>query len=170
MTGVLIFSLASAQTIDKKASVVTFKAENIKINTVDGTIKGMQGDVRFNKDKPEAAKFDVTVNVNTIKTGINKRDKDLKKENFFHTKKYPHIRFKSDKVEKSGEDYQTTGTLTMKGVSKKVTIPFSVNTQGSSTVLTGHITLNRKDYNIGEDTGTFMIGEEIEITIKCLLK
>lgn len=157
---------ATAQEIDQSASKVMFSIKNIKINTVDGTVKGMKGDVNFDKDNPENARFDVTVDVNTIETGIGKRDEHLKSEDFFEAEKYPTMRFKSGSVKKTADGYATTGTLTVKDVSKKVTIPFTV----SGNTLTGNFTIKRKAYNVGSDVGTFKAGEDVDITIKCTLK
>lgn len=137
----------------------------MKVNTVDGTIKGMKGDIEFNKDKPEKAKFDVSIDVNTIETGIGRRDKHLKNEDFFEVTKYPTISFKSDNVKKTTTGYTSTGTLTIKDVSKKVTIPFTV----SNNTLTGNFSINRKTYHVGESTSSFTVGEDIDIIIKCVL-
>lgn len=154
-----------AQKINTSASKVSFSVSNMKVNTVEGTIKGMKGDVDFNKKDPGKSSFDVSIDVNTIETGIKKRDNHLKNEDFFEVSTYPTISFKSDDVEKTSTGYKTTGTLTIKDVSKRITIPF----KASGNTLKGNFTINRKTYHVGTDVSTFTVGEDIAITIECVL-
>lgn len=162
-----IFSTASlAQKINSAASVVSFSVSNMKVRTVDGTLKGLKGDLSFDKNNVEQANFNVSVDVNTIETGIEKRDKHLKKDDFFDVEKYPTIKFKSNSVKKTSSGYSTTGTITIKDVSKKITIPFKV----LDSTLTGNFSIKRKEYNVGVGTSNFMVGEDIDIVIKCVLE
>lgn len=154
-----------AQKINTGASKVSFSVSNLKVNTVDGTITGMKGDVVFNEAKPEKSSFNVSINVNTIETGIEKRDNHLKNEDFFEVSKYPTISFRSSDVVKTSSGYKTTGTLTIKDVSRKITIPFDV----SGNTLKGNISINRKTYHVGTDVSTFTVGEDIAVTIVCVL-
>ena len=75
----------------------------------------------------------------------------MKSDKYFWVEKYPDIHFKSSKVEKKGDKYQATGTLTMRDVSRTVTLPFDAkkNSDGSY-ALTSSFDINRLDYKIGE--------------------
>ncbi len=164
------FSL-QAQEIDKQASKVEFELTNMLINTVKGTFKGMQGDISFNNDDPTSASFYATVDVATFKTGIKKRDEDMMKEKYFFEEKYPYISFRSEQVIKADAGgYVAIGKLTIKDVTRSVNIPFTVTTKDQFTVLTGKITINRKDYNIGNNTGNMKMGEDVDVTITCVLR
>lgn len=166
LLGTLLSIGTYAQKINKQLSEVTFSVSNMKVNTVEGTIKGMEGIVQLNKHDITQSKFDVTIDVATIQTGIEKRDKHLKNEDFFEISKHPVIGFKSTKIEKDNtESYIATGTLTIKDVSKEVTIPFTV----TDDTIVGKLTIKRKEYHVGMTTGFFSVGEEVDIYIKCAL-
>lgn len=167
------FSIAYSgysQTIDTSQSVVEFAVKNLGFNKVKGTIKGMAGTVVFNPEDLSKAQFNTSIQVATIKTGNKKRDKHLRSEDFFEVEKFPVIRFESQKVEKTAEGYSTTGTLTIKDVSKSVQIPFTVGQSGNKMTLTGTLMINRKAYNVGTDISNFTANEEVNLTIICVIK
>jgi polyisoprenoid-binding protein YceI len=121
------------------------------LGTCDGSFAGPTGEVVFNEKNPESASFDLKIVANTFKTNNNSRDKDMKSEKYFYVEKYPNIHFKSSKVEKKNGKYQAAGTLTIRDVSKTVTLPFEAkkNADGSY-LLTSTFEINRLDYKIGE--------------------
>jgi polyisoprenoid-binding protein YceI len=158
--------IISGQTIDETQSQVSFKISNMWVNTVKGTIKGMQGKLEFDKDNLSAAKFNVCINPATIDTDNEERDADLRSENYFHVEKYPSICFVSKEIIKTEEGYLTRGDLTLHGVTKPIEIPFTFD----GNTLKGTLTIDRFDYNIGEDTGKFMMGSEAELEITCTIQ
>lgn len=153
------------QSLDSENSVVTFSVSNMRLNTVEGTFKGMKGDVNFKPDNIAISSFDVCIEANTIDTGNSKRDQHLKNEDFFEVDKYPSICFQATQIIKTESGYKTIGILSMHGVSETVEIPFTY----SDKELVGNFKVNRFDYNIGEGTGKFMVGKEINIKIVAIL-
>ena len=167
----LSLSISSvAQQIDPTESGVSFSVSNFRVRTVEGSFGGMKGEVQFDKDNLDQSHFDVSIDVQTIHTENNKRDTHLKSEDFFEVATFPTISFASEDITKQGEAYLTSGTLTIKDVSKSIEIPFKVREEGNSTILTGTFSLERKDYHVGEGTSTFMVGNEIEVEISCVVK
>lgn len=140
----------SAQTSRIVSGSTKFSVKFI-LGTCNGTFDAPRGEAVFNEKNPENASFDVRIAANTFKTNNNSRDKDLKSSKYFWVEKYPDIHFKSTKVEKKGDHYQTIGTLTMRDVSKTVTLPFDAkkNADGGYS-LTSSFDVNRLDYKIGE--------------------
>lgn len=159
-----------AQQIDQDQSVVNFSVSNLGINTVKGTISEMEGTVAFNATDLTNSRFDTRVAVKTIHTDNEERDEHLRTEDFFEVETYPAIRFVSSDIKKSGSKYEATGTLTIKDVSKEVTIPFTVEKSGNATTFTGNIKVKRKDYHVGETYGSFMVGSDIKVQIVCVVK
>src|SRR5438552_2650549 len=92
---------------------------------VKGSLSGLKGEIKFDPAKPEAGRFDVSIPVKTINTGIKKRDEDLMNEKYFYELKYPEIIYKSEKISKKNTGYIASGTLTIKGKAKKTNLPFS---------------------------------------------
>lgn len=158
-------SLASAQTINIEKSVVHFKIGSMGFKTVKGTFDGMRGVVVFDPKNLAAARFDVCLDASTVCTGIKKRDEHLRNEDFFEVDRYPHICFQSAEIVKTNDGYKAVGDLVMHGVTRKVEIPFSY----AGGTFQGSLNLKRLDYKVGEDTGTFMVSDEVEITIICYL-
>ncbi len=155
-----------AQSIDGKKSRVEFNIGSFGFMSVDGTIGEMSGIVNFSPTNPKESKFDVCIKASTINTGIKMRDDHLRSEDFFHVEKYPNICFTSKEIKKDGAQYSAKGELDLHGVKKQVVIPFEYN----NGTLTGEFVINRTDYLIGEDTGRFSVGEEVTITVICVLK
>jgi polyisoprenoid-binding protein YceI len=140
----------SAQTSKIVSGSTKFSVKFI-LGTCNGTFDAPRGEAVFNEKSPENASFDVKIATSTFKTNNNSRDKDLKSEKYFWVTKYPDIHFKSSKVEREGDKYQATGTLTMRDVSKTVTLPFEAKKNADGTYsLTSSFDVNRLDYKIGE--------------------
>ena len=146
------------------SSIVTFKIKNAGF-TVDGNFGAASGSVIFDKEQLSGNKIEASINSNTIKTGINARDKHLKKEEFFSVEKFPKIIAKSVSVTKQKNgSYIGVFALTIKGVTKTISIPFSFIENGNTSKLAATFTINRLDYNVGESS--FMMADKVAITIE----
>lgn len=153
------------QKINAEKSTANFKIGNMgSVRTVTGSFKGMEGTVNFNPDNLSSSDFDVCINPATVNTGIETRDKHLQTAGFFDVAKYFTICFKSSEITKTAEGFLTKGKLTMHGVTKEVEIPFSY----SQNVFIGTFKVKRLDYSVG-GSGTFMVGDEAEVIITCVL-
>jgi polyisoprenoid-binding protein YceI len=163
---VLLASLSGfAQGINSGKSEVTFEIGNLGFNTVEGSFKKMSGDIKFDSSDLSNASFDVCIDASTIDTDSRKRDEHLKNEDFFDVEKYPKICFVSESIVKSNKLYLAKGRLTMHGVTKQIEMLFTYEDEAFS----GSITVNRYDYNLGSQTSKFMVSEEVEVKIVCVL-
>ena len=142
---------------------VSFSIKNFGIGT-KGTFKGLRGTIKWDVANPAASSFNVSVDVNTVNTGITSRDSHLKKEEYFDVAKYPTLNFVSSTVSKTSEGYSVTGNLTIKGTTKQVVIPFTVTTAGNGYLFEGNFTLDRRDYKVGG--GSMVLGNEVKVTLK----
>ncbi|KXX68379.1 YceI family protein [Flammeovirga sp. SJP92] len=161
----LFISKGYAQEINTSASKIDFTISNFKVNSVEGFFNGMSGSIQFDENDLSSSEFNVCIDASTVNTDNEKRDDHLKNEDFFDVEKYPKICFTSDEVVKNGNKYITKGNLTLHGVTKEVSIPFVKN--GSN--LEGKLEIKRLDYDLGKGTGTFTVGDEVEIKITCVL-
>jgi len=160
-----LLSSLSAQSISKEQSYVAFELTSFGVNKVKGTFKGMEGEITFSAEEPGNGIFSVCIDPATVNSGIELRDKHLKEEDYFDVAAYPSICFQSKRINKTSSGYQTTGTLTMHGVSKEVSIPFTLTNK----TLKGTFTIDRTDYGVGPKSG-FSIEKEVELTIVCALE
>jgi len=136
---------------------------DIKFSTkgASGTLTGLKGTINFDTADLANSRFDVTVDVNTINTGLGLKNKHAKAENFLDAEKYPTIRFASSTITPSSDGFVATGMLTIKDVSREVTIPFTFDDKGDEGVFRGAFELNRKDYNLEKNR----IGEIIQVEL-----
>jgi polyisoprenoid-binding protein YceI len=156
----LLVNLSMAQNgLKVVSSKISFKIKNAGLN-VDGTFSGFEGEINFIPEQYKTATIKASINTNTINTGINARDKHLKKEEFFDVVKFPKISMVSSFFGKDGNKYLGYFKLTIKGVTKDVNIPFIFE----NNILKGDFTLNRLDYNIGGKS--FMMNDNVFISIE----
>jgi polyisoprenoid-binding protein YceI len=118
-------------------------------NDPSGTFTSMKGDISFDDNNLSSSKFNVMVDVNSINTGNGMKNNKAKGDDYFQADKFPTITYVSSKIEKSSTGYNVTGTLTMHGVSKQVTIPFTF----TNNTFKGSFSVNRLDYGVGTDKG-----------------
>ncbi|MFD2824425.1 YceI family protein [Lacinutrix iliipiscaria] len=159
------YNVLQAQTINEDKSEVKFHITGGGIFKVKGTFTGMKGDFNLNTNDLEHSGFSICIGAATINTKNKKRDAHLKDPDFFEVEKYPTICFESSSVSKTSSGYQTTGQLTIHGVTKEVTIPFTY----TNNTFTGELVVNRFDYELGKDFGTMRVGTEATITIICVV-
>jgi polyisoprenoid-binding protein YceI len=162
-------------TIDKVHSEASFQVRHF-VSKVRGRFADFSGTIRIDAAKPEASSVEFTIKVASVDTNEPKRDAHLKSPDFFDAAKYPEIRFVSKKVAPVSESkYDVTGDLTMRGVTKEITLP--VTFDGIARDPWGNeragfetgITLNRKEYGINWnkalDQGGFMLGDDVTVSI-----
>jgi len=161
------FSQATPRTVDYSASSITFKIKNAGLN-VEGTFKEYSAVVSWDPKNLAASQVEGKIKTKSISTGINGRDNHLRKEEFFHADKYPEIHFKSTAIKSQGAGYVVVGKLTIKGVTKEVSIPVSVTKTTTAEVYEGTLTINRLDFHVGEDS--WVMSDDVMIAIKITTK
>ncbi|NNE98389.1 MAG: YceI family protein [Pyrinomonadaceae bacterium] len=113
--------------IDKPHSYVGFRVKHMGLVEVPGSFKEFEGSINFDSFKIKNSSVEFKANVKSVDTRVNGRDNHLRSKDFFEVVKYPEITFKSTRVKKRGRNkYRLYGDLTMKGVTRQVTIPFRI--------------------------------------------
>ena len=160
-------------TLDVSHSRLGFVARHAMVTKVRGQFGAFTGTARIDEANPSASKVDLSIDVASIETGSADRDGHLKSGDFFDAETYPTITFTSTKVERDGDDWNITGDLTIKDVTKSVTIPFEQTGSardpfGNVRVgFEGETTINRKDWgltwNAALETGGVLVSEKIKL-------
>src|SRR5690606_9779575 len=165
-------------TIDPTHTEVGFKVKHMMFTNVKGNFNDYSAEIDFDNDLKEA-NLQFEAKVNSIFTNNTDRDNHLKSADFFDAEQYPTLNFKSTKIEGDGNEYQITGDLTIKGITKPVTLntEFSglmTDPWGNTKVginLDGKI--NRKDfgltYNAALETGGVLVGEDVKLNAEIQL-
>jgi polyisoprenoid-binding protein YceI len=167
---------ADTYTVDKEHSEAMFQIRHL-VSHVSGKFEDFDGTVNLDPKNPSATTVTFHLKAASINTGVAERDEHLRSADFFDAAKYPEISFTSTSVKPSGKKdvYSVTGNLTMRGVTKQVTLPVAFmgfikdpwgNEKAGFTLQT---TLNRKDYGINWnkalDNGGVLLGDDVEVNI-----
>src|ERR1700737_4475669 len=162
--------------VDKNHSEATFQVRHL-VSRVSGRFDDFTGAISVDQVNPAASSVEFTIKTPSINTGVADRDKDLRSANFFEVEKYPEISFKSTSVKPGSRKdlYDVTGTFTMHGVAKTITVPveflgFIKDPRGNQRAgFSPHTTLNRKDYGITWnrplDAGGTLLSDDVDITV-----
>jgi polyisoprenoid-binding protein YceI len=160
-------------TIDSTHTRLGFSARHAMVTTVRGQFKDFAGTAHIDTANPAASKVALTIQTASIDTGVADRDGHLTSGDFFDAEANPEITFVSTKVERDGDDWVVTGDLTIKGVSKPVTIGFEPTGSardpfGNLRVgFEGSTSINRKDWgltwNAALETGGVLVSEKIKL-------
>ena len=177
----LVASLSAlAQTstwnIDPAHSTAQFTVRHLGISNVTGSFTKVTGTVVLNDRDITQSEVSATIDVNSVDTRVEARDKDLKSPHFFEIEKYPTIEFKSKKIVSNGGRLQVIGDLTIHGTTRDVTLdvdgptpeladPWGNLRRGISAATT----INRKDFNLLYNdllkTGEAVVGDTVKIQI-----
>ncbi|KAK6024270.1 YceI-like domain protein, partial [Ostertagia ostertagi] len=144
---------------------------HLGVADVSGTFNDFDVTIKSTKEDFSDAVFELTAKVSSIDTRVEARDNHLKSADFFDAGKYPLISFKSTSIKPAGPNaYQLTGDLTMRGITKQVTMDLKYRgtvknamnkKQTAGFQLTGSI--KRSDYQIGTGFPAPMISDEVRI-------
>ncbi|HEY6987787.1 MAG TPA: YceI family protein [Bryobacteraceae bacterium] len=161
--------------IDPAHSSLQFSIRHLMVSNVRGTFTGVRGTVTFDPAQPERTMVEAEIDVNTISTNDEKRDEHLKSADFFDVAQFPHMTFRSTKVEKKGPNsYSLTGNLTLHGVTMPVTVEVEeVSEEGKDPWGNTRIgasakaKLKRSDFgltwNAPLEAGGFLVGDDVKL-------
>lgn len=161
--------------VDKPHSAITFSIKHF-FTPVNGRFHNFDGDFIFDPENLDASKVDFTVQVNSVDTENEKRDKHLQSADFFNAEKYPKMRFVSTRFKKKGKNsYVAYGDLTIRNKTREVELPFKVlgvadhpMMKGAKVMgITAETTINRNDFGVGTGdwAATMVVGGEVDIQI-----
>ena len=162
-------------TIDPGHSAARFSVKHLAVSTVRGSLGKVTGTITYDGKTVESIKADVRIDLSSINTDNDNRDKDLKSGNFFDIAKYPTVAFKSKGVQSDGQGkFNMTGDLTMHGVTKEVTLavegPSPALKQGPDVRVgaSATTTLDRRQWGLLYSRAvelTPIVGDDIQVQI-----
>lgn len=171
-----LFSVVSfAQTkynVDSYHSFLNFSVEHLGISFVDGKMDKYQGSLELTNEDITSAKFNFTIDANSINTGIEARDNHLRTADFFDVANHKDISFVSTSIKKTGKAYKLNGNLTMKGITKPVTFDLVYggllkdDGQGNQKVgFQATTTVDRTVFNINYDPTGMGIAKDVKFIV-----
>lgn len=174
LAGIMAPSLraAEAYAIDAAHTSVGFSVKHLLVSNTKGAFNDVAGTIALDQKAIEKSSVKVTIKAASIDTANTKRDDHLRGADFFEVEKFPEITFVSKSVAKKGDAYEAAGTLTIKGVSKDVVIPFTLSGPvqdpwgGTRLGVEGSLTIKRKEFNVAmNNPGDAGIGEDVKIDL-----
>lgn len=162
----------SAQTtykVDPYHSSINFKVKHLGISFVVGKFEKFDGIIEGTDVKN--AKIDFTVDVNSVNTGVEMRDKHLRSADFFDVTRFSTMKFASTSIKKSGKILKLNGNLTIKDVVRPVVFDVVMNgpvkgkNGGDIYGFTAKTTINRFDYGVAYDPERKSVGKDVHITL-----
>lgn len=175
----LIAGLAHADAAEWKLDAghtsVGFTVPHLVVSSVEGRFK--EATAKISLDEADLTKSQVAVEINaaSVDTGDTKRDEHLKSPDFFDVKKFPKLTFKSTKIAKAGAGYKLTGDLTIRDVTKSVTLDATlsapIKTPWGNHARAARVSgkIKRSDFglkwNKALEAGGVLVGEEVTLNV-----
>ncbi|MFO7317739.1 MAG: YceI family protein [Bacilli bacterium] len=161
--------------IDKAHSEIGFEVKHMMVSKVRGHFDSYDAEIEAD-DLTDLtnAKISFAFDVASINTKLEDRDNHLKSADFFDAEKYPKITFQSTEIKKTGDsEYEVTGNLTIKDVTKPVTFEVEFNGKGKNPWgvevygFEAETKINREDFgltwNAVLETGGVLVGKDVKI-------
>lgn len=169
-------SAAKSYNIDVSHSTLGFSIKHLGIGTTRGSFGTFEGSIKYDPENPAAFGAMVSIDTASIDTKNDGRDKHLRSDDFFGVETYPEISFKSTGLKEQGNGTVITGELTMKDVTRNVSIPVEISGPvqspfgGEVIAIRGEFQLNRQDYNITwsktMDSGGLVVADMVNIIVE----
>ncbi len=141
---------------------------NIKFTGVksEGTLSGLTGKIIFSDNDLANSSINVSVDVNSIKTGNDTKDNHAKGAGWLNAEKYPRISFVSKSFQKKENQFLVIGFLELHGVRKEVTIPFTFDETKSTPEFKGDFDLDMSDYGVKGGGMGFMMDKKVKVHLR----
>jgi polyisoprenoid-binding protein YceI len=166
--------LTGDYTIDSAHSRIGFVARHALVTKVRGSFNDFEGWAHIDAENPADSSAKVVINAKSIDTRNEQRDAHLRSNDFFAMDEYPEITFESTGVERVDDaHFRLTGDLTIKDVTRPVTIDFeymgaAIDPWGKLRIgFEGSTTVNRKDWgvnwNVALEAGGVLVSENVTL-------
>lgn len=121
--------------------------------------KNWNAKIEFDPANLGAAKADVTIDMNSAVSGEEELDQNLPGAQGFDAAKFPNARFVTQSFRATGKDrYEAAGDLTIRDITKQITLPFTLTMQSDTARMLGEATITRTDFGVG--SGSLWAGEK----------
>lgn len=160
--------------VDNVHSEIGFSVRHLGAGKTRGKFTDFTGAVIADPKNLAKSSVSFTVQAKSVDTANEARDKHLRSGDFFDVEKFPTLSFVSTKIEKAGAGYKATGKLTIHGVTKVISFPFTVSKpvkgmqKETRAGVEARFSVNRKDYGLIWNAlveGTQVVGEQVEISL-----
>lgn len=161
---------------DPAHTSIGFRVKHLGLVDVPGYFRDFNGAIDFNSADPSKSSVKFSAKTTSVDTGVAARDSHLRTADFFEVEKFPEMIFTSTKVEMKNKQWFVTGDLTMKGVTKSVTMPFTIagflpdqRSGGTRMGVVAETSINRRDFGVNYGgnlpNGKPMLSDDVKIVL-----
>lgn len=164
---------ALAQQVLGDGSEIRFTTQQMGV-PVEGRFKTWQARLSFDPRQPQATQLQLAIDTRSISFGVPDTEAEAAKPAWFHTAQHPQAQFRASAVKALGNGrYDVTGTLTLKGQARELTVPVTLThgpAAGQGTA-TGSFVLKRLDFKLGEGewADTSVVANNVQVRFKLQL-
>jgi len=162
--------------LDPSHSLVEFSAKHLMITTVKGRFTDVEGVITADEKDFTKSSTTATLKAVSIDTRTEQRDNHLRSADFLEVEKYPEIKFRSTRIEGSRKEFKLTGDLTIRDVTRPVTLDVTFEGQtkdpwgGERVGFSASGKIDRRDFgltwNVVLEAGGLTVGNDIKINIE----
>jgi polyisoprenoid-binding protein YceI len=162
--------------LDPSHTLVEFSAKHLMITTVKGRITDVEGTIVIDERNPRNSSVEATLKAVSIDTRTEQRDQHLRSADFLNAELFPEIRFRSTKIEGDKDSFKLTGDLTIRDVTRPVTLDIQFEGQqtdpwgGERVGFSGSGKIDRRDFgltwNQALETGGVVVGNDVKINLE----
>jgi polyisoprenoid-binding protein YceI len=154
VAGLLFGGMASAQaatwTVDTAKSHLGFTGSQSG-TPFKGSFGKFAGTIVFDPANPGAGHADITIDTASASTGDQQKDSAMPGDDWFAAAKFPQAHFVASSFKSTGAGaYEAVGTLSIRGMSKPISLPFTLAITGDAAKADGKVQLIRTDYGVGQ--------------------
>jgi polyisoprenoid-binding protein YceI len=169
---------SGAYSFDKAHSSIGFTVKHMGLVEVPGFFTDFTGTANYDDRDVAKSSVEFTAKTTSVNTRVEARDRHLRSADFFDVEKFPDMTFKSTSVTKKGKNLVVNGDLTLRGVTKPISIPFTIagflpggERSGPRMGITGETTINRRDFGVnygGNLPGTTIpqIADQVKVVLQ----
>jgi polyisoprenoid-binding protein YceI len=164
----LLPGIAAAETrvyvVDPARSQIRFHATS-RFMDADGAFHRFGGEIRLEDGRPETAAGQLTVEVASIDTGIGMRDNHLRSADFFDAERHSQATFVATAVRPEGTRLVVSGELTIRGVTRPLTVPVAVSVTPDSLRITGDLSVNRREFGVAYQSRLNPVADDVKVSV-----
>jgi len=163
-------------TIDPSHSTVEFVAKHMMITTVKGRFAELEGTIVADEANIGDSTVEVTMRAASLDTRSEQRDAHLRSPDFLDVETYPTVTFRSTRIEGTKDEFQLTGDLTIRGVTRPITLDVTFEGEGKDpwggtrASFSAKGKFDRRDFgltwNVALETGGILVSNEVKINIE----
>ena len=162
--------------LDPSHTLVEFSAKHLMITTVKGRITDVEGTIVMDEKNPRNSYVEATLKAVSIDTRTEQRDQHLRSADFLNAELFPEIKFRSTKIEGDKDSFKLTGDLTIRDVTRPITLDIRFEGQqtdpwgGERIGFSGSGKIDRRDFgltwNQALETGGVVVGNDVKINLE----